>query len=195
MSIRVVAGTLKRRQLKTPPGMLTRPTAARVREALFSILGDLEGARVLDLYAGSGALGIEALSRGAAHAVFVEQERRAVSCIRDNLQSLALNTRATVLARAAERVSGADWRAAGPFDVVLCDPPWADLQAAVETLSRVAPALEPGSRVALEHSRKDQPQAAGLVCRDRRTWGDTAVSFFEPASRAQPTDRSAKRDL
>lgn len=180
--IRVIAGTLKRRVLKTPPGMTTRPTAARVREALFSILADVAGARVLDLYAGSGALGIEALSRGADHALLVESDRRAVSCIRENLVALELEARASVLAQRAERVTSAAWLATGPFDLVFCDPPWADLEAATNTLRCLTPALRAESRVVLEHSRKDTPELHGFTRYDRREWGDTAVSLFVPAS-------------
>jgi 16S rRNA (guanine966-N2)-methyltransferase len=186
MSIRIVAGTLKRRTLKTPLGLATRPTAGRVREALFSILGDIEGARVLDLYAGSGALGIEAISRGAERALFVECDRDAASCIRDNIASLALGGQATLLARPAERVALGEWRAAGPFDLVLCDPPWSDLEAAVTVLQQLAPALVASSRVVLEHPRRAKPELSGFVRADRREWGDSAMSLFSLESAPSP---------
>ena len=95
--VRVVAGRLRGRGLSAPAGDATRPTGARVKEALFSILGDVTGARVLDLYAGSGALGIEALSRGAASGVFVESARPALACLRENLTKLGLDDVATTL--------------------------------------------------------------------------------------------------
>ncbi len=183
MSSRVIAGELGGRVLKVPRGLATRPTGAKVREALFNVLGDVSGAKVLDLYAGSGALAIEALSRGAAHAVLVEGERAALACIRDNVGALGLEARTTVvplrLPRALSRAV-----AHGPFDLVLCDPPWADLDEACATLAALVrdAGLAAGARVALEHSAKDAaPSVVGLVANDRRTWGDTAVSLFAAA--------------
>jgi 16S rRNA (guanine966-N2)-methyltransferase len=159
--------------------MATRPTSARVREALFSILGDLGGARVLDLYAGSGALGIEALSRGAEGAVFVEHDRAALACIRENLTELDAMAQAHVIASSATRVVGA-LDALG-FDLVLCDPPWAELESAVGLLAELASSgrLRAAARVVLEHSARDaEPDVSGLVAYDRRRWGDTAASLF-----------------
>jgi hypothetical protein len=106
----VIAGQLRGRAISAPAGDATRPTGARVKEALFSILGDVSGARVLDLYAGSGALGIEALSRGASAAVFVEAARPALACLRENLTKLGLDSVATTLpcaSRARRASSGA----------------------------------------------------------------------------------------
>ncbi|HEX6764731.1 MAG TPA: 16S rRNA (guanine(966)-N(2))-methyltransferase RsmD [Polyangiaceae bacterium] len=179
MSLRVIAGAYRGRHLRAPRGQSTRPTSARVREALFSILGALEGVRVLDLYAGSGALGIEALSRGASVAVFVENERAAQSCIRDNLAAVGAAERARVLPlRASAAVSALP---AEPFDLVLCDPPWealGDARAVLEKLASTG-SLAPAARVALEHSARDaEPDVPGLVAYDRRRWGDTAVSLF-----------------
>src|SRR5262249_11647223 len=126
VSSRVIAGELGGRVLKVPRGMATRPTGAKVREALFNVLADVSGAKVLDLYAGSGALAIEALSRGAELAVLVEHDRAALACIRDNVAALGLAARTEVvplrLPRGLTRAL-----ARGPFDLVLCDPPWADL--------------------------------------------------------------------
>lgn len=123
----MVGGDARGRPIKAPLGRSTRPTSDRVREAVFGILGSLlpggvEGATVADLFAGSGALGIEALSRGAAHAVFVDSDARAVATIRDNLASLGVaGSRATVL-----RADVLRWLdGAGAVDVVLCDPPYA----------------------------------------------------------------------
>ena len=110
--MRVVAGEFKGRRLQAPAGARTRPTADRVREAVFSMLADVQGARVLDLYAGSGALGIEALSRGARLAVFVERDRRALAAIRRNLD--AVGAEATVLARDALSVLGEAARSVRP---------------------------------------------------------------------------------
>src|SRR5262252_9250396 len=104
---RVIAGRLGGRTLVAPPGMATRPTSDRVREALFSILGDLEGASVLDLFAGTGALGIEALSRGASHATFVEKARPALRALLQNLEKLEIGSKAEVLSISVERALSA----------------------------------------------------------------------------------------
>lgn len=178
MSIRVIAGTHRSRVLKTPLGMETRPTGARVREALFSILGDLRGYSVLDLFAGSGALGIEALSRGAERAVFVEHDHRALSCIRENLKKLGLESRASVLAVPVERVSLEASTSSGLFDLALADPPWRDMDSAVGALARIRDALAVDARLVLEHPRGWCGQVAGFSRTDLRNWGDTAASFF-----------------
>ncbi len=184
--MRVIAGRLRGRALQAPAGDATRPTGARVKEALFSILGDVTDARVLDLYAGSGALGIEALSRGAARAVFVEAARPALACLRENLTKLGLDGAATVL---PVRVEAAltQLRKHGPFELVVCDPPWRDVTTARRELEALASAglFAAGARIVLEHAAKDPPQAPeGVtllqVC-DERRWGDTAVTLFEPA--------------
>jgi 16S rRNA (guanine966-N2)-methyltransferase len=176
----VIAGELGGRSLKVPRGSGTRPTAAKVRQALFNILGDVSGANVLDLYAGSGALGFEALSRGAAHAVLVEHDRAALACIRDNVDALALTARVTLVPlRLPRGLTGVLGHA--PFDLVLCDPPWADLEAAGATLEALVrgSGLAAGARIVLEHSAKDAaPIVSGLAPSDRRTWGDTSVSLF-----------------
>nr|MDQ3588361.1 16S rRNA (guanine(966)-N(2))-methyltransferase RsmD [Actinomycetota bacterium] len=136
--MRIVAGELGGRRLHAPSGRGTRPTADRVREALFSILGDVSGARVLDLYAGSGALGIEALSRGAVAADFVDSGRRAVEAIRRNL---------TELGREGEvhRRDVLGWlaQAAGErtYDLVFCDPPYDSAGPLAGPLSKRLPAL------------------------------------------------------
>jgi 16S rRNA (guanine966-N2)-methyltransferase len=180
VSSRVIAGELGGRVLKVPRGLGTRPTGAKVREALFNVLAGVSGAKVLDLYAGSGALALEALSRGAERAVLVEHERAALACIRDNVAALGLGARVEVVPL---RLPRALTRALvhGPFDLVLCDPPWADLSGACATLAELSRlgGLAAGARVALEHSAKDSPpEISGLPLVDRRTWGDTAVSLF-----------------
>jgi 16S rRNA (guanine966-N2)-methyltransferase len=189
-SPRVIAGRFRGRSLSTPPGLATRPTGARVREALFSILGPLEGARVLDLYAGSGALAIEALSRGAKSAVLVERDRRAVSAIRDNLATLSLAGDARVLALAVERAVAA-LSSEAPFDLVLCDPPWAAGGSALPVLAKLTLCgkLASGARVVLEHPSRDTPEPPkGLERFDQRSFGDTGLSFFRAAiySAAEP---------
>src|SRR5882724_5521373 len=127
--MRVIAGRLGGRALKAPAGDATRPTGARVKEALFSILGDMSALSVLDLYAGSGALGIEAVSRGAGSVVFVESARPALACLRENLTKLGLESVASVLPLRVESALPR-LRKYGPFGLVLCDPPWRDAETA-----------------------------------------------------------------
>ncbi len=184
--MRVIAGRLGGRALKAPAGDATRPTGARVKEALFSILGDVTDTRVLDLYAGSGALGIEALSRGATLSVFVEVARPALACLRENLSKLGLDGVATVLPTRVEAAIP-QLRKHGPFELVLCDPPWRDVETARRELEALAKAglFATGARIVLEHAAKDPaPTPAGtsqLRVRDERRWGDTAVTLYEPA--------------
>lgn len=186
--MRVVAGRLGGRVLKAPAGDATRPTGARVKEALFSILGDVSGARVLDLYAGSGALGIEALSRGALHAVFVEAARPALACLRHNLESLGLRGEHSQVLPVRVAAAQRELRALAPFDLVLCDPPWKDVPAALAELTALAGAglFAERARVVLEHSAKAPPSppagagvgAGTLLVADQRRWGDTGVTLF-----------------
>lgn len=178
--MRVIAGTLGGRRLDAPPGQGTRPTSDRVREALFSILSDVSGARVLDVYAGTGALGIEALSRGAERATFVESAPRALAVLKKNLSSLGLEARARVIASRAERALSTVIEG-GPFDLVLVDPPYADLGDAVAILARLAEkgVIAEGGRVVLEHASGDRgAEVAGLMLADERRYGDTGVSIY-----------------
>jgi 16S rRNA (guanine(966)-N(2))-methyltransferase RsmD len=177
--MRVVAGRLGGRKLVAPRGETTRPTIDRVREALFSVLGALEGARVLDLYAGTGALGIEALSRGAATAVFVESDRAALAALETNLKALALGAEARVFPLAVERAL-ARVAEAGPYDLVFADPPYADVERAARNLDVLAErgALGQGAWIVLEHARKDTPKPSALVLDETRLYGDTALSLF-----------------
>jgi 16S rRNA (guanine966-N2)-methyltransferase len=182
--VRVIAGTLKGHKLDAPRGMDTRPTAARVREALFSMLGDVSGDSVLDLYAGSGALGIEALSRGARTATFVESSRAALTCLRANLRALGLEARSHVLPLKAERCVNA-LAASGPFDLVFCDPPWGEVAQALGVLLRLGEGdfLSGTARVLLEHAARDplEPLNDGpLALSGSRRWGDTAVATLIP---------------
>lgn len=123
--MRVIAGSARRIQLTTPPGLATRPTTDRTKETLFNIIsGELADCRFLDLFAGSGAIGIEALSRGAERAVFVEQDRAALSCIKDNLARTRLGERAKILAMDAAGALQYLKAAGEPFDIIFMDPPY-----------------------------------------------------------------------
>lgn len=178
--MRVIAGTHGGRPLRAPRGRGTRPTSDRVREALFSVLGDVAGDVVLDLYAGSGALAIEAISRGAARAVCVERAPLALRCIEQNLTTLGLADSVRVIAAPVERAAKL-LAALGPFDLVLVDPPWADVASGRATRSLV-PLLRlaaPGACLVLEHAARDAPpELAGASLERTRHYGDTALSVF-----------------
>lgn len=181
--MRVIAGRLGGRRLAAPRGQATRPTSDRVREALFSILGDVRGAAVLDVYAGTGALGIEALSRGATRAVFVESARAAVAVLRENLASLDLGGASLVIAQPVERAAELIARE-GPFDLVLADPPYAALSGAASAVARLAErgVFAAGARLVLEHASRDAPPAiAGLERAESRSYGEASISIYEPA--------------
>jgi 16S rRNA (guanine966-N2)-methyltransferase len=174
-----------------------------VRESLFGWLGDVTGARTLDLYAGSGALGIEALSRGAAGAVFVECAAVAVACIHANLEHLRLEGVGRVLRLRVERARSALLRA-GPFDLVLCDPPWAELGSALHAVGRlVGPdLLAAGAAVVIEHPARSplaEVPGADLLLEQRRSWGDSAAAVFRdprlPAGRSREGSPAGRRGV
>ena len=170
--MRVVAGGFKGRRLHAPRGARTRPTADRVREALFSMLGDVSGARVLDLYAGSGALGIEALSRGAESATFVERDRHALAALRRNLDAVGAD--AQVIPRDVERFLA---RPEGTFDLVFCDPPYDDAPCVAATLTEALPAtLDENARIVTE-SDKRNPLLLPLPLVVERAYGDTRIAI------------------
>jgi 16S rRNA (guanine966-N2)-methyltransferase len=168
--VRIVAGEFKGRRLKTPATDKVRPTADRVREAWFSIVQrSIRGARVLDLYAGSGALGLEALSRGAASAEFVERDRSALAALKANIGTLKVDER-TVVHR-GDALTFAEKLHPGQYDVAFADPPYATDQAArLVAMFRV----NPFARIlSIEHPA-DQP----IPGDDTRRYGDTAITFI-----------------
>jgi 16S rRNA (guanine(966)-N(2))-methyltransferase RsmD len=174
----VIAGRYGGRRIAAPPGRGTRPTSDRVREALFSILGPLDGATVLDLYAGSGALGIEALSRGAERAVFVERDARVVRVLASNLDQLGIDAEVRrVDALAALRDAS---QQAETYSLVLCDPPYRQAAELGRTLSEALdPVLAPRARVVTESDRR-HPLDLDLPLRDERRYGDTLIRIHEP---------------
>jgi 16S rRNA (guanine966-N2)-methyltransferase len=179
--MRVIGGRLGGRRIVAPRGHSTRPTPDRVREALFSILVSVEGCRVLDLFAGSGALGIEALSRGAVSATFVDSSRAAVAAIRRNLESLGLE--AEVRCQDAVAFLQAARIAAAQYDLVFLDPPYRQASALGRALSTaLAPVLAPGARVVAESDRRGPPEL-DLDLQDERRYGDTMIRFFHVATR------------
>jgi 16S rRNA (guanine966-N2)-methyltransferase len=180
--MRVIAGRYGGRRLTAPKGRRTRPTSERVREALFAMLGDIEGARVLDLFAGTGALGIEALSRGAGRAVFVECDRAALEALQSNLAALGLAGEQAQLRRerAEEALRGARKRKE-TYDLILIDPPYGQaLRLGPRLSTALAGVLAPGGRVVLEHDRRT-PIDLGLALEKERRYGDTTIAIHRHA--------------
>jgi 16S rRNA (guanine966-N2)-methyltransferase len=179
--VRIVAGEHRGRRLVAPPGEDTRPTSDRVREALFSILGPLDDARVLDLFAGTGALGLEALSRGAAHATFVERDRRALQALRRNVEALGMGPdRATIVAGEHTRHLRDATRRGDAYDLVLLDPPYRDWSRLTPGLVPVLrPLLGEGARVVTESDRH-APAIPELGDADERRYGDTLIRIHRP---------------
>ena len=176
--MRIIAGTLKGRRLDAPAWEGLRPTSDKLRETLFNVLAPrIEGARVLDGFAGSGAIGIEALSRGAAHVTFVERDPRAVTLIAGNLRRCGVVDRyAIIRARFAgtEQLVGS-----GSFDVVFLDPPYgaAELLAAIDAAE---PLVQAHTLLIVEHAKRDEaPEKRGALVRTRLlTSGDSALAFY-----------------
>jgi 16S rRNA (guanine966-N2)-methyltransferase len=191
--MRITGGEHRSRSLTAPRGDATRPTSDRVREALFAILGSgasFRGIQVLDLYAGTGALAFEALSRGAARATLVEPARPAVQAIEANAKGLGVLGRVRVVPVTVERAVSS-LRGAPPFDLVFADPPYAQVttgEAARALGALLVPgALAPGARVVLEHGKGDgPPDLAHLLLTDSRRYGDTVVSFYKPRATDEP---------
>ena len=176
--MRVIAGTHRGRTLEAPRGRATRPTSDRVREALFSILGDLDDARVLDLFAGSGALAIEALSRGAAEATLVDSSRAATEAIARNLRRCDLE--AEIVREEALRFCERARRAARQYDLVFLDPPYRHGSLlGRELATALAPLLSAEARVVAESDRRS-PLGLDLHQLDERRYGDTLIQIHGP---------------
>lgn len=180
--MRVIAGSRKGHKLLAPRGRATRPTSDRVRENVFNLVGPVEGARVLDLFAGSGALGIEALSRGAASAVFVEQAPEAVRTIERNLDRLRLAgarvVRGDVLRAIAQEVA-----AGAEYDLVLVDPPYSVLTEIQPRLARHLPPLVAAGGLLVVEADARATLELPLPERTSRRYGQTRVTVFEAAPR------------
>jgi 16S rRNA (guanine(966)-N(2))-methyltransferase RsmD len=176
--MRVIAGSLGGRRLKAPAGRDTRPTSGRVREALFAMLSNVDGERVLDLFAGTGALGIEALSRGASRAVFVERDERASRVLRENLRALGIDQHAGEVRRAD--VLGALRSAQAckeTYDLIFIDPPYRRAHEWAAELSAILPSLlASGARIVVESDRREPVELALPIERQRR-YGDTSITI------------------
>lgn len=180
--MRVVAGSAGGLELVAPRGRGTRPITDRVKETLFAILGErVIDARIVDLYAGSGAIGIEALSRGASHATFVERSREATAVIGRNLERTRLDALATVVCADVDRFLSAP--GGGPYDIATLDPPYDD-RAIVAPLRALVPHLAPRATVVVKHHwRSEQPHVDGLSVTRQRRFGETMLTFMEAAAK------------
>jgi 16S rRNA (guanine(966)-N(2))-methyltransferase RsmD len=181
--MRIIAGTLKSRRLATPDFEGLRPTSDKLRETLFNVIAPrIQGARVLDGFAGTGALGIEALSRGAAHVTFLDDDRRAIALVGKNVRRCGVADRCVIIRGRLVEVSRRLQTV--PFDLILLDPPYAetDLVAPVKAAAEV---LAQDGLVALEHARRcEAPESAGTLARTRTlTFGDSALTFYERGPR------------
>lgn len=178
--MRVIAGSLKGRRLKPPTWEGLRPTSGKLRETLFNILAPrIAGARVMDGYAGTGASGIEALSRGAAHVTFVDSDARARALVAENLAHCGV-TDGYAIIRGSISQALATLRTAGAFDIILLDPPYGDLDLQA-VLAEAGERVGPGGLLVLEHAqRHPAPGKAGPLVRSREVrCGDSALAFFE----------------
>jgi 16S rRNA (guanine966-N2)-methyltransferase len=183
--VRVIGGECKGRKLSVTRGRLIRPTSDRVREAIFDILGPVWiFRRVLDLFAGTGSLGIEALSRGAEEAVFVEQGKGALTVLKGNLEALGLQARAWVLPLPAKKGIAVLGERGGVFDLIFMDPPYGKdvVGKTIEEIVRRGILAAAGVIVA-EHASRDRIlPPVDLTLSQQRRYGDTTVSFFHKAS-------------
>lgn len=176
MTTRIVAGSARGRRLAVPDGLGTRPTSEKVRGAVFNLLGQFfEGGAVLDLYAGSGALALEALSRGCARATCVEADRRAAEAIRENAEALGFGGQVEVRQGRVEDLAA---RLPGGYALAFVDPPYADGPAAA--LALLGALLAPGGRAVAEHDAKAPPpdRVGPLALEDRRRYGGTGISIY-----------------
>ena len=175
--MRIVAGSRKGHRITAPKGAVTRPTGDRVREAAFSLIGPVQDAAVLDLFAGSGAMGLEALSRGAASCVFVERDRAAAAVIQANLEKLRL-TGAVVASRDVATALRDDRDRGRRYDLVLVDPPYEEWERHVTTLSELLPGvLDDDALVVVETSDRVEP-ALPLDLVTTRRYGSARITVF-----------------
>jgi 16S rRNA (guanine966-N2)-methyltransferase len=188
--MRIVGGKLRGRAIKTPEGRATRPTSDRARESIFNVLAhagwapSLEGRRVIDAFAGSGALGLEAMSRGAAFCLFVETDSAARGCIRDNIETFQLFGSTRIHRRSATDLGAKPAGLGVPFDLVFMDPPYAyDLvPPALDQLIRGAWITQEALVVAETGADEAAPVTPGWTLLDERTYGAARVSFLKQSS-------------
>lgn len=191
--MRVISGKAKGQRLKVPKGQALRPTADRVKEALFDILPhDLSGVKVLDLFAGTGNLSIEALSRGAAEAILVDTSREAGNVIRENLRKLSLSGRSKVWITPVFRSLRLLSRRGETFDLIFMDPPY-DKHWVAQTVKMIAQGglLRNSGVLVAEHSVREplEKQYGRLFLDDQRRYGDTHLSFFRPRMNSESSEQ------
>lgn len=193
--VRVISGTAKGRPLKAVPGMATRPTTDKVKEAVFSMIGPyFDGGYALDLFAGTGGLGIEALSRGAERAVFVDIEKASVDVVRHNLQATGLAERAEVYRNEAMRAIAALAKRELRFDLVFLDPPYR-MKHLEDIMLRLQAEelLAPRAWIVAEHEAEHRygETVGRLVCKRRSVYGETAISLYR-SGETSGTDETAE---
>lgn len=179
MRMRVIAGELGGRMFEAPDGRTTHPMGERVRGALFNSLGDISGKTVLDAFAGTGALGFEAVSRGAARAVLIEKDRRAQVIIEQNIIQLGLQDRVTLIRASAQTWS--ESHTDEQFDLVLCDPPYDKMQ--LSTVSDLVRHVNKNGLMVLSYpGRESAPTVNGVVVVDNKNYGDAALAYYRPVT-------------
>lgn len=177
MTLRIIGGLFKGRTLKTPKTTSTRPTQGVLREALFNICqNEIEGAHFLDLFAGSGAIGFEALSRGAAHVTFIEQNRQAIQCIKENSALLQVESQTQILPTDASKAIALLAKQKAEFDLIYLDPPY-DMPF---DLAPLVPLLKPTGTIFLEDRKPPKQEFTGLRLKNSRKFGIATLSIFEP---------------
>jgi 16S rRNA (guanine966-N2)-methyltransferase len=176
MNIRIISGQFGGRKIEAPDGDRTHPMGERIRNALFNMIKDeLDGAEVLDAFAGTGSLGIEALSRGAHSATFIERDRAAQDSLSKNISILGINDRSTIIRTTVSRwIETNDTK---KFDLIFADPPYNDTQ--FSTVSKLFGLLKPGALMVLSHpGRSESPTRPGVVVVDNRSYGEATLTFF-----------------
>ena len=175
MRVRIISGTYGGRYLEAPDTSRTHPMSERVRGSLFNQLGELSGLKVLDAFAGTGVIGLEALSRGAANLTLIEKDRIAAKVIASNVKLLGEGRRAKLV-----RAGVAGWDDTAPderFDLIFADPPYHDMQ--LSTVARLVNHLNPNGLMVLSHpGRESAPTVNGVVVVDKRNYGDAALAFY-----------------
>ena len=175
MKLRLIAGAFGGRTIAGSDSDATHPMGERIRGSLFNILGDISGKTVLDAFAGSGALGLEALSRGAEHATFVERDKVAQRIIDENITTLGVSGRAKLI-----RASVSAWdetAGEGAFDLIFADPPYHDMQ--LSTVARLVKYLQPNGLMVISYpGRESASTVNGVVVVDKRSYGDAALAFY-----------------
>lgn len=175
MNIRLISGKFGGRQIVCPPGKQTHPMGERIRGSLFNILGDVSGLTVLDAFAGSGSLGLEALSRGAAQATFIERDKVAQRVIEENITTLKVADQTKLI-----KTSVAQWDETTKnesYDIIFADPPYHDIQ--ISTVSRLVKYLKPNGLMVLSYpGRESVSTVNGVVVVDNRSYGDAALAFY-----------------